>query len=223
MWFCMDSSRLSSSFSPIPSWSWASADGKIAWDIDTRIPIDHALQFDFDSCIAHPIYEGAPYGLVASGHIYLEGRLRRANISTYLRATGLSWNFLARCSSPSTAESFAVHLNHDVLNLDEAEVFLDAIGKELAGFVHNTSFHALQISTYDSYNRRGPSGLILATEDEMHFRRIGIFDFPPPTIDDDDQGVMRWDLNRVLDEIRSRKHTQRTAFDNCKTTSIILH
>ncbi|KAM5385657.1 hypothetical protein ACJZ2D_000856 [Fusarium nematophilum] len=102
------------------------------------------------SCETMPTYPEAPYGQVSSN------------------------------SSTASEESIDPDFKEGMFDLTFARRDLDYWWKDLDLRAQGCRVFCLEICSFDAENREGPAGLILVTEDDVEFRRIGVFQFQPP-------------------------------------------
>jgi hypothetical protein len=103
-----------------------------------------------------PAEPTAPYGALESGYIEILGRMRRANWTN--NRTSLVDIETGDATGDDTW-AFTREDAHDGLSIGPISVW------------------CLQICPYDPILEKGPFGLILTTEDEKLFRRVGMFSF----------------------------------------------
>ncbi|KAF4459941.1 HET-domain-containing [Fusarium albosuccineum] len=177
-----------------PSWSWASVDGQIDWFDHLFTAVDPRLAII--ACNTTPRYSEAPYGQVTSGSLVIYGCLQRAVL-----------------------ESNFGPLHEDILNLGAATTRFDYTEKVLESKIHGYRLFCLRICLFEPSSRVGPLGLVLATEDERVFRRIGVFDFEPPH----EPGVqLRGDYEELFQRYENTLQVQQNAFQGADYHTITI-
>lgn len=189
-----------------PTWSWVSLVGQVDWFDDTMTAIDQKVVIV--SSATTPLYPGAPYGQVTSGSLVIHGYLQEAVLTGEL---------------PSTETSFPVQpedVTGEVLDLDLAATMLDFWDEVLVERIRGCKVYCLQICLFEEDSRSGPSGLILVTQDEKTFRRVGVFEFEPPQ----EEGMQsREDYSVLFQRYEDTLYVQRRAFcqANARTITIV--
>ncbi|KAH7117333.1 hypothetical protein EDB81DRAFT_243074 [Dactylonectria macrodidyma] len=187
-----------------PTWSWASLSGQVDWFDHVQTMVDPSVMIV--SCKATPAYENAPYGKVSSGALTIRGRLQKTALEDELSP-----------KSASTASSGQA--DNEILDLEMADIHLDLWDEALKSRIRRCKLFCLQICSFDETSSRGPSGLILATEDERLFRRVGVFFFEHPQ----DHDVERLGHYKNLAHLaESILRIQRSAFQHVATRTIII-
>jgi hypothetical protein len=172
-----------------PSWSWASVIGQVDWFNRNFTEVDPALEVV--SSVINPAYPQAPYGAVQSGLLIVQGLLQRTVFNNAPELPALT------------------NEDDEYLDLDLADVHLDFWDEILVSKVEGSRIFSLQICCFDESTGKGPSGLLLATNDGEEFFRIGMFFFEPPRKYDVEE------LNNfeaLLELSETRKFVQRSAF-----------
>lgn len=108
------------------------------------------------------------------------------------------------------------------LGLDWAQTHLDADGDRLAHLIEGAKLYALQILRYDEGSDRGPTGLLLVTKDEVHYRWIGMYTFMPPDEEKLEDETAISGVSGALYRFRVQTVVQRSAFNNCEPRYIQL-
>lgn len=152
-----------------PSWSWASVDGTIQFLSDADVDPDLRLL----SCEVTPVHPTAQYGALKAGHIEILCRTKRAY---WIENRQILMNF--ETGDAVEGESLAETRQDSDEGVNAAPILV----------------WCLQICPYDPILSEGPWGLILATEDEKVFRRVGMFYFDSAV--DKDQDPQFYDFHR---------------------------
>ncbi|RBR20328.1 uncharacterized protein FIESC28_05292 [Fusarium coffeatum] len=188
-----------------PTWSWASLVGQIDWFDGKMTTIDRRVVIVSGSTT--PMYPGARFGQVSSGSLVVRGYLQEAVLTGEL---------------PSTQSSFSVHpenVTGEVLDLDLATTELDFWDEVLEERTRGCRVYCLQICLFEEDSRSGPSGLILVTQDEMTFRRVGVFEFEPPQ----EEGMQSpEDYNVLFQRYEDTLYVQRRAFCQANPRTITI-
>lgn len=132
----------------------------------------------------------APYGAVDAGSIRMLGRIRRASWVDNQAA-------LIDAKREDTVDGEAL-----------AHTRADTSGEGTSDLI---PVWCLQICPYSPTLDRGPSGLILTTDDETTFRRIGKFEF--------DLGVYR---DESLDLYKFYREKEQKWADGCELREVII-
>ncbi|KAF5972390.1 het-domain-containing protein [Fusarium bulbicola] len=148
-----------------PTWSWASLVGQVDWFNSTMTTTDPRVVVVCGTTT--PMYPEAQYGRVSSGSLVVHGCLQKAYLTGVLPY--IERSLLVQSES----------LTNETLDLDFATVMLDFGINVLEDRIRGCTVYCLQICLFDEDSRSGPSGLILVTQDEKTFRRVGVFNFEP--------------------------------------------
>ncbi|KAJ4026227.1 hypothetical protein NW752_001166 [Fusarium irregulare] len=189
-----------------PTWSWASVVGQIDWFDGKMTTIDQRVVVV--SGATTPMYPGARFGQVSSGALVIHGYLQEAALTGELSPTETS-------ISVQPGDMYG-----EVLDLDLATTNLDFWDEVLEERTRGCRAYCLQICLFDEDSRSGPSGLILVTQDEKTFRRVGVFEFEPPQ----EEGMQsREDYSVLFQRYEDTLYVQRRAFcqANARTITIV--
>lgn len=137
-----------------PSWSWASVDGTVECFANMNVDPDLRLL----SYEVTPTQEEAQYGALEAGHLEILGRMRSAYWIED-RETLVDTD----TGDAVDNEALAITRGDAIENVSTASILV----------------WCLQICPYDPILDEGPFGLILTTEDDTVFRRVGMFSFDP--------------------------------------------
>ena len=171
-----------------PTWSWASLVGQIDWFDGKMTAIDRKVVIV--SGATNPLYPGARYGQVSSGSLVVHGCLQKAVLAGEL---------------PVQPED----VTDEALDLDLATTMLDFWDEVLEERTRGCRLYCLQICVFEEDSRSGPSGLILVTQDEKTFRRVGVFEFEPPQ----EEGIQsRENYSVLFQRYEDTLYVQRRAF-----------
>jgi hypothetical protein len=172
-----------------PSWSWASVDGPVGFFVDAEV-----VEVDPDMRVlsneVKPAEPTAPYGALESGYIEILGRMRRAN---WIIDRKTLVDIETGDATDGEAWAYTSEDAYDGLSIGPISVW------------------CLQICPYDPILEKGPFGLILTTEDERLFRRVGIFSFDPDIYEDEEPSF--YDFHR---------EKQQKWADGCQLRTIII-
>ncbi|KAH7065908.1 heterokaryon incompatibility protein-domain-containing protein [Paraphoma chrysanthemicola] len=184
-----------------PSWSWASISGSnIVWNYGMRSELDP--QIEIEHCSVELANDYAPYGDVKKGELIISGLLQTTTINeVYPRAVPVNETAL-------------------VLDLSTAYTAFDFYGEPLKAQVADARLYCFQINVYDKESMAGPSGLILASIDDVKFTRIGIFEFMPTY--DDLEEEMEDGYARNEEDKAKKQAVQSAAFRNIVPRTICL-
>jgi hypothetical protein len=142
-------------------------------------------------------HQQAPHGAVTSGEIVLCGRLRYMLV---IESSGRP-RLWSRDNPPVKQEFVTVW--SDTHYADRSPKTLLAV--------------CLQVCKYDAQSGEGPCGLILTSQDDIKFERVGVFSYEKWTLEDP-QGFYvadRSEYNRIVEE-------QRTFFEGCDLRTITI-
>jgi hypothetical protein len=199
----------------VPSWSWTSVDGPIDWVVER----EEDLKGCQTSLLTYKLqleYESAPFGVLESGVITMQGRILKAAIYTGPRST----TFLHICPSdndtwePSTAT--AAHAIWD----DESDI--PTPGSAPSPLWCFEVLPYAKLDQYDGSPYGRPQGLILSKNSGTDvFCRVGYFNFDEPRNDEDLKTYQeRW---KIRDQDRkTRDHFRKHVFKECPLSEIII-
>ncbi|KAH7067753.1 heterokaryon incompatibility protein-domain-containing protein [Paraphoma chrysanthemicola] len=189
LWACNDGrSHVPSATYVAPSWSWASISGSINWMVHIRCDLDPHI--DIQDYFVELANDCAPYGAVKKGELIMRGLLQKTKIRE--------------------AHSLAIPVEESApeLDLSLAYTALDFYGETLMAKVADAYLYCFQITVLHEEDMDGPSGLILASTDNVEFSRIGMFTFFATDLDEDD-------FDAMTEEDKARQHAiQIAAFKN---------
>jgi hypothetical protein len=137
-----------------PSWSWASIDNQVSLFHQKNLIDEQFVVLDHEVQIVH---QQAPFGAVTSGEIVVHGRLRPMLFIQSSKTEQL-WS---RDIIP--VEQKFVNVHPDTWSVDRHPKTLPA--------------YCLQVCKYNAQTGEGPFGLILTSQDDINFERVGMFSY----------------------------------------------
>jgi hypothetical protein len=135
-----------------PSWSWASTDNQVSVFTTEEPAVQKLLILGHQVQTAHP---QAPFGAVASGKIVVHGRLR-AILLIQSSKTERLWS-------------------RDIIPAEQKFVTLYLDTKPIDRDPRTLPAYCLQVCKYNAQTGEGPCGLILTSQDDINFERVGVF------------------------------------------------
>ncbi|KIW68044.1 hypothetical protein PV04_04014 [Phialophora macrospora] len=178
-----------------PSWSWAAIDGAVH-----PAQTSGTCSLDVIDCHTEPVFPGARFGAVTTGHLVVRGRLRQVFLLD-LGYEGTDYCGLFRVKEPSGHEFWA-------------PLCFDALEQEFSDHLQQP----LEIAMLEVYGvgEVTRSGLVLQEVGSRKFSRLGLFSwqFDPSDPDEDS------DISRINGYVLYSEWIK--GFDQCDKVEITL-